>query len=70
MKKRYHYRLIGRMHEKGVTRFDALNALSVSAGYWNERVHGRRDWQLCEVYKLCDMLEIPAAEMREYFPAA
>lgn len=61
-------RLKVRMFERDMSQNYLAIALNRTARYVSVRMNSRLPWDLWDVYKICDLLEIPYTEICDYFP--
>lgn len=50
------------------TQKDLARSINKSPSYISSRMVGRQQWELEDIYKTCDLLEIPYEEICLYFP--
>ncbi|MEY8372668.1 DUF739 family protein [Merdimmobilis hominis] len=63
-----HRKLKARMYSLDMGRKDLVKALGRSRKYISDRMTGKYSWALEDVYRICKLLDIPLAEIPEYFP--
>ena len=61
-------KLEDRLKEFGITKQKLAKLLDVSGGTVGNRFRNRGEWKMCEVYAVCDLLNIAPRDIREYFP--
>lgn len=61
-------KLRGRMAEYDMKQSDIAEMLNKSHTYITQRINGHANFDLLEVYEICDRLEIPYEEIPIYFP--
>ena len=59
--------LRGRIISKYGTCAAFAEALNLSRSQLSDRLTGKIDFQLDEIYEICDLLDIPATEIGRYF---
>lgn len=63
-----HRRLKTRLFDNDMTQRYLAKELGKSPRYVSVRINGKLPWDLSDVYKICDLLKIPYAEISDYFP--
>lgn len=61
-------KLEGRLKEFGITKQKLAKLLDVSGGTVGNRFQNPGEWKMCEVYAVCDLLNISPLDICEYFP--
>lgn len=59
--------LLGRIVTLYGTRAAFAEALGMSRSQLSDRLNGKTDFQLDEIYAICELLNIPATEIGRYF---
>ena len=59
--------LRGRMKECGFTQKECAAKIGLSEGQLNRKLAGEYDFKQDEIHKLCNLLDIDAAEIGHYF---
>lgn len=59
--------LRGRMRECGLTQKECAAKIGISEGQLNRKLAGEYDFKQDEIYGLCRLLNIDAAEIGHYF---
>ena len=54
--------------EFGITKQKLAKLLDVSGGTVGNRFRNPGEWKMCEVYAVCDLLNISPLDICEYFP--
>ena len=62
------HKLRTRMKEKDLQSRDVIKLLGHGSKYVSDRMLQRLPWSLCDVYQLCEALDIPWEEIPLYFP--
>lgn len=60
--------LRGKFAGRSMTQEDVAAAIGVSKSCIANRMNARLPWTIEEIYKLCDLFEIPEDEISFYFP--
>lgn len=68
MAKRLYRKLWGLMAENGDTQKDVARVLLVSPQSVCDRMCGRQDWKLDEMYLLLDRYRVPYSQLHKVFP--
>lgn len=64
----YNYsRLNGRIRERGFTQESLAKEVGISATSMNLSLNNKRNFKQCEILRMCEVLEIAACEIAEYF---
>lgn len=61
-------KLRGRMAEQGYSISTLARAIDMCYEGLSMRLNGTREWRLYEIYIVVDELDIPEAEIAQYFP--
>ena len=64
---RLYSRLRSRIRERGWTCADIAEDLGITAQSFSNRMNNKTPFDLAEIYKIMDLLEIPYNEMHLYF---
>lgn len=59
---------LDRLKEFGITKQNLAELLDVSGGTVGNRFRNPGEWKMCEVYAVCDLLNISPLDICEYFP--
>lgn len=65
---RLYGKLRGLMHEFGDTQDDLARALLLARVSVSNRMRGKQEWKLCEMYALMDRYNVPHDRLHEVFP--
>lgn len=60
-------KLLGRMAEKGLKKGTVAKMLGITDRSLSNKLYGRNDWKLTEVYRLIEMLDISYEDIYDYF---
>ena len=60
-------KLLGRMAEKGLKKGAVAKMLGITDRSLSNKLYGRNDWKLTEVYRLIEMLDISYEDIYDYF---
>lgn len=61
-------KLRGKLYVMEMGHGELGEALNRSSGYISLRMTGKMAWDMDDVYKICDLLQIPLNEIADYFP--
>ena len=61
-------KLRGRMYENQVTQEDIAKLLGRSEAYVSMRMTAKQPFDIDEVYKICEYLDVPECEIHIFFP--
>jgi transcriptional regulator with XRE-family HTH domain len=65
---KYYKKLRMKMIMDGITQETLAELMELSTCTISNYFTGRIEWRLSQVYKVCDVLEIPYSEISNYFP--
>lgn len=60
-------KLLGRIKEKGYTQKGISELISVSESHFCRKLSGEFSFRQSEIQSVCEILDIPAQEIGEYF---
>lgn len=61
-------KLKGKMSEHNIKQFELAEVLRLSSASISNRMSGRHPFNIYEIYKICDILQIPYEQIPVYFP--
>lgn len=60
--------LKGLLYQNDYTHEDMAKALGKSATYFNARLAGKQSFSIQDVYRICELFQIPLTQIPDYFP--
>lgn len=60
-------KLLGRIKEKGYTQKSISELISVSESHFCRKLSGEFSFRQSEIQRVCEILDIPAREIGDYF---
>lgn len=60
-------RLKGRIRECGFADKDIARLLGLTPQTFSSKLNGKADWNVSEMWKICEILNIPVTDMHEFF---
>lgn len=61
-------KLQGRMFMEGITQSDLADLLGKSTTYVSNRMRGKHEWELEDLYRIAEIAAIPSDEILTFFP--
>ena len=62
------HKLQSKMYDMGISKSDLKEIIGVSCTYITNRFNRSCPFTINDIYKICEVLEIPRSEISEYFP--